>query len=345
MTSRLHAARGSHRLAWLVAAIVIAGAVIVGLPKYQAFIAAPSPAVGAQWETVLAQVRDLERRIGFRPTENFTRLATDLTSYPFCGRASNRRLPYSYQDRLIEWPEIEQEAECRRVGADTDVYFDNVEAWGEIRTPVTVAMVAGKLDRFVYLVIHEDCHDQYDLPYGIEEPLCDVITHRAMKQFARERYRRLDIERRAIDRYVRTEPHATRIIIGYFRQLEQLYDRYEQGRISHAQMLERRTQIFRSAEGALDIGEGQINSIVFANYMTYSRHYPALAQVAARWGDDLAGVVAFFKLVDARKPERALVARRLGIEDEKDPVLLRAHEEAVLATVRAMAGPAIRITR
>ena len=345
MTSELPALRRSHRLAWLLAAMLTAGAVIVGLPKYQAFIAPPSPVVGAQWEAVLAQVRDLERRIGFRPTENFARLATDLTSYPFCGRASNRRLPYSYQDRLIEWPQIEQEAECNQVGADTDVYFDKVEAWGEIRTPVTAAMVAGKLDRFVYLVIHEDCHDQYELPYGIEEPLCDVITHRAMKQFARERYRPLDVERRALDRYARTEPKSTRITITYYRHLEQLYARYEQGHISHGQMLELRAQIFRSAEDALDLAEGQINSIMFANYMTYSRHYPALAQVAARWGDDLAGMVAFFRLVDARKPEREWVAKRLGIEDEKDPALLRAYEESVLATARAMAGATVPIKR
>lgn len=330
--------RRSHWIAWLIAATIIAAAAVVAVPKLQAFLAPPSPPVGSQWETVLAQVRDLERRIGFRPTENFARLATDLTSYPFCGRASNRRLPYSYQDKLIEWPEIEREEECRQVGADTDVYFDKVEAWGEIRTPVTAAMIAGKLDRFVYLVIHEDCHDQYDLPYGIEEPLCDVITHRAMRKFARERYRWHDVERRAIDRYARAEPKSTRITIEHYRKLERLYERYERGEISHEAMLEARAQIFRAAESALDVAEGQLNSIVFANYMTYSRHYPALARVAARWGDDLAGIVAFFRLVDARKPARESVAEQLGIDDEKDPAFLRAYEAGVLATVRAMSG-------
>lgn len=328
----------SHWIAWLIAVTIIAAVTIAAVPKMQAFLAPPSPPVGAQWETLLAQVRDLERRIGFRPTENFARIATDLTSYAFCGRASNRRLPYSYQDKMIEWPEIEREEECRQVGADTDVYFDKVEAWGEIRTPVTAAMIAGKLDRFVYLVIHEDCHDQYGLPYGIEEPLCDVITHRAMRQFARERYRWHDVERRAIDRYARSEPKSTRITLEHYRRLEQLYASYERGAIAHEAMLAARETIFRAAEDELDIASGQLNSIVFANYMTYSRHYPTLAQVADRWGDDLRGVVAFFRLVDARKPQIETVAKQLGIEDERDPAFLRAYEAGVLATVRAMSG-------
>lgn len=325
-------------LVWSIALALVAGAAYIGAPKVQTFLAPPSPPVGAHWGTILAQVRDLERRIGFRPTENFARVATDLTSYPFCGRASNRRLPYSYEDRSIEWPQIEREEACKDVGIDIDVYFDKVEAWGEIRTPITAAMIAGNLDRFVYLVIHEDCHDQYELPYGIEEPLCDVITHRAMRQFARERYRWHDVERRAINRYARNEPKSTRIVLQHYRRLEQLYASYERGEITHEAVLAAREQIFRDAENALEIASGQLNSIVFANYMTYSRHYPALASVAARWGEDLRGVVAFFRLVDARKPDRESVAKQLGIEDEKDAAFLQAYEASVLATARSMAG-------
>jgi hypothetical protein len=339
MTRRPQGVRGRHRAAWFVA--VLALVVVLGaaaLPRIEAFFTPASPPVGPGWSTVLTQIRALEHRIGFRPTENFARLATELTSYPFCGRASNRRLPYSYQDRLIEWPEIEQEAQCLQVDADTDAYYDEVEAWGEIRTPVTTAMIDGKLDRFVYLVLHEDCHDQYDLPYGIEEPLCDVLTHRAMTQFARERYRWHDVERRSINRYARTEPRSARITIRYYHELEQLYARYEQGRLSHARLLEMRAGVFRAAEDAMDIAEGQLNSIVFANYMTYSRHYPAIARIVDGWGDDLAGAVAFFRLVDARKPGRESVAKRLGVEDEREPVFLRGYEEAVLATARAMSG-------
>ena len=40
------------------------------------------------------------------------------------------RLFHCDRRRMIEWPQIEQEAECNQVGADTDVYFDKVEAWG-----------------------------------------------------------------------------------------------------------------------------------------------------------------------------------------------------------------------
>ena len=31
-------------------------------------------------------------------------------------------------------------------------------------------MITGKLDRFIYLVIHEDCHDQFELLLRLGAP-------------------------------------------------------------------------------------------------------------------------------------------------------------------------------
>src|SRR5690606_27146866 len=93
-----------------------------------------------------------------------------------------------------------------------DFFFGWVEAVGEAGTPVTPAMITSQLDRFLYLVIHEDCHDQFDLPYGVEEALCNLITYRAMSEFAQEAFGAEGFEDRAIRRYAgreRDRTHAT----------------------------------------------------------------------------------------------------------------------------------------
>jgi hypothetical protein len=63
-----------------------------------------------------------------------------------------------------------------------------IEAVGEVGVPVTTALLEGKLDRFLYLVIHEDCHDQFEFPYGFEEALCNLIAYQGMKAFSTRQY-------------------------------------------------------------------------------------------------------------------------------------------------------------
>lgn len=327
---------------WPLLAVLmfLAAGTIVGCTQLNEFLAPPAPPVADKWPTLLEELRAYEQRIGFRATRNFAKVATDRTSFPYCGRASNRRLPYSYSDRVIEWPEIEQEEVCRNVGADIDVYFGKAEAWGEIGTPITAAMLASTLDRFVYLVIHEDCHDQFDLPMGIEEPLCDIIAHRAMAEFSSEKFSWYATENRALKHYARSQAKHARRTILHYQRIEGLYQRFERGEISHANLLQLRSREFARAERELNIETGQLNNIGLANFMTYSRHYPALERIAEAWRDDLAGMIQFFRLVDARKPPREELLKQLALSDEKHADFLRAYEAAVLDVARRLAGTA-----
>ena len=317
---------------WL-AALGIALAAVVGCVELKEFAAPQPPAVGAEWRELLDELRVFERRIGFRPTSNFAKLTTDRQSFPFCGQASNHRLPYSYQDSVIGWLDDVTEAKCREVPADIDVYYGEVEAWGEIGTPVTAAMVAGTIDRFIYLVIHEDCHDQFELPNGIEEPLCDILTHRAMAEFSSEKFRWYAREHRAIKHYTRSESRHARATISHYAELERLYQRFERNELSHEALLRLRAQTFARAERSLELSAGQLNSILLANYMTYSRHLPQLERSIDRLQAELPEVLEFFRLVDRRKPSEATVMQRLGVTERKNAAFLRAYEAAVMATI------------
>ena len=165
---------------WARGLVVVAllAAVTVGCAGLSEFFAPSAPGVADEWAALLHEIRAYERRIGFADTDNFVDHSPEHDAFPVCGYASRLTLPYSYEDPAIKWVDSATEVQCLSHGPDADVYFATVEAWGEVGTPVTPAMVTSKLDRFLYLVIHENCHDQFELPYGIEEALCDLITHK-----------------------------------------------------------------------------------------------------------------------------------------------------------------------
>ncbi|HXF66087.1 MAG TPA: aminopeptidase [Burkholderiales bacterium] len=301
----------------------------------------PGPRLYEKGAAVIGTIRDFERRIGFRETDNFLDLDNETESFPFCGVVSRLHLPYSYEDPAIQWLEAATEAECRALAPEgADVYFGQTEAVGEAGTPVTPSMLAGTLVRFVYLVIHEDCHDQFDLPLGIEEALCNVITYNAMVAFAAEKSGFL--ERTAMRRYAQRESERTRAAKAFYEELERLYARHRGGEIPAEALLAERARIFARAERALAWEKGALNNVAIANDMTYSRHFPFLEEVFEALGRDLARTVAFFRHVDAVKPARAAVKKKLGIQEERSVEFIRAYEEAVLDTIRKALAQSVR---
>ena len=299
------------------------------------FLAPTAPAIAGEWAALLAEIRDFERSIGFTVTANFAGAAHERQSYAFCGHASPLTLPWSYEDPAIRWWRTDDEAECRALAPDEDMFFRRLEAKGEAATPVTGAMLEGKLDRFVYLVIHEDCHDQFALPLGIEEALCDFITHQAMIAFAVQRYAPLSREQRTIRRYAETQAAQARATIQWYARVEALYAQHARGAISAPALLQERAVLFARAEQPLGFAASEMNNVSLANSMTYSRHYPLIEDVFDAQGRDLARTVAFFRHVDATRPAPEAVRRQLGISDSGSAAFLRAHEKMLVDVFRA----------
>ena len=304
----------------------------------------PGPRLYEEGAAVIDGIRDFERRIGFRPTDNFTDLDQETESYPFCGAASSLHLPYSYEDPAIRWfDDATTEEECRiEAGPGADAYFGQTEAVGEQGTPVTTGMLAGTLVRFVYLVFHEDCHDQFDLPYGIEEPLCNVIAYHAMAAYSAERDRFSALERVALRRYAVRESERTRQAKAFYEQLEAAYERHARREIPAQVLLEERARVLAQAERALAWEKGSLNNVGIANDMTYSRHFPLLESVFIALDRDLARTVAFFREVDAKKPSPAAVMKRHGLKSDRGVEFLRANEAAVVETIEKLLPAATR---
>jgi putative aminopeptidase len=293
-----------------------------------------TPRAPKEWATLVDDIRAFERRIGFAPTNNFVSFTEERGGFPFCGHASRFSLPYSYEDPAIQWRDSLTAEECRAQAGGADVYFGILEALGEVGTPVTPEMAASKIDRFLYLVIHEDCHDQFDLPTGIEEALCNLVAYKAMAAFSAERLASSARANWAVHRYASLESQRTRATIVHYEQLATVYARYERREMSHDALMRERARILRAAARDLAWKRGPLTNVGLASDMTYSRHYPFLESVFEALGGNLAKTVAFFKHVDRLKPSRAAIMEQQGIASEESVDFLRAYETAVIETAR-----------
>ena len=331
------------KLSLLLTVFTLSAILFGGCARIQDFVF-PVPGVPSEWNALLADVRAFERRIGFKETANFKTVYQDAGSYSLCGYAPRLRLPYSYEDPAIRWGDAQNEQDCHAGAKADDVYFTTVEAVGEIGTAVTSTMLEGKLDRFLYLVIHEDCHDQFDLPYGVEEALCNLIGYKGMSAFTAQKYGSKAREGRAIRRYADHQSALTRAVVGYYNQVEELYAQHARHEISAEGVLKTRARIFGAAERTFGWKKNAMNNVGLANEMTYSRHYQQLERVHEALGNDLAKTVAFFKVVDKRKPAPASVMKQLRISDAISVQFVRAYETAVVDTIEttlnAMPGTA-----
>jgi hypothetical protein len=288
-----------------------------------------------KWAGLIDEMRVYERRIGFSETPNFLQIAEDQESFAYCGHASWLRLPYSYEDPAIRWTHDISREECLALGRDEDVYFDQAEALGEIGTPLTRSMLHAPLERFLYLVFHEDCHDQFEFPAGIEEALCNVIAYRAMVVFARDRFGPKSAEHARVAGYVAAQAERSLLTRAYYRRLALLYAQYERKELTARTLMRERHPLFRLAERVLAREAGSLNNVSIATDMTYDRHYPLFVSIHDFLGSDLARTVHFFKTVDARKPAPEQVMKRQGLRDEKNLAFIRAYEAAVIDTIRA----------
>jgi len=300
-----------------------------------ALLAACAMAVPKEWESLLEDLRAYQRRVGFERFDSFLEFSAEQGKYAFCGQVSQLYLPYSYEDPAMRWLDA-TEAECRKVGPHTDAYFGTVEAVGEVGAAVTNEVLGAPLHRFVYLVLHEDCHDEFKLPYGIEEALCNLIAYRGMVGFSESQYRWLSRENLAIRRYATGETVQTQIVKAIYEELEKRYLAHARGQISTEVLLQDRARILARAERQLRWKRGSLNNVGLANEMTYSRHYPFLEEAHAALGSDIARTMAFFKRVDAAKPTPREVMKRLRLKSETGVEFLRAYEVEVVRTIEKL---------
>jgi hypothetical protein len=298
--------------------------------------------VPEEWQPLLEEVRAFEQRIGFKKTATFVEFSEEQGRVPFCGHVSPLYLPYSYEDPAILWYNVQTERECRAHADGADVYFGTVEALGEVGAAVSPEVLDVQLQRFLYLILHEDCHEQFDFPYGIEEALCNLIAYEGIARFSEEKYGPKAREYKAIQKYAKVEPERTRAVKALYEELAGLYARYQRKELPEQALMSERTHVFRKAERALGWRRGTVNNVGMASEMTYSRHYPLLETVYVALGRDLRRTVEFFRRVDKIKPSPDHFMKKHRIASKEGLDFIRGYETAVAGTIETLLAKATR---
>jgi len=315
-----------HGVAVRLAALALLAAVLAGCTGVR---------VPKEWEALLEEVRAFERRIGFQRTATFAEFSKEQGRVSFCGHVSPLYLPYSYEDPAILWYDVATERACRAHADGADVYFGTVEVLGEVGAAVSPEVLAVQLQRFLYLVFHEDCHEQFDFPYGIEEALCNLIAYRAMARFSEQKYGPKAREYLAIQKYTTEEAGRTRSIRALYEELAGHYARYDRHEMSSDMLLKERARVFGKAERVLAWRRGSFSNVGMANEMTYSRHYPLFESVYDALGRDIGRTVEFFRRIDKVKPTPNQVMKKHRIVSKDSVDFIRAYEAEIVRTVEA----------
>ena len=293
----------------------------------------PAPRAREDWQRLVAKVRLVQQRIGFRPTANFKRADEKLEGYPFCGHTSPLYLPYSFDDPAIRWIEARTEQECRAASASADSNFTKAEAVAGLATPVTRRMLTAPLARFLYLVAHEDCHEQFNFPSGIEEALCNAFAFAVMERLAEERFQDDADARLAITRFTSAGAARAAFTRALYEGLARLYAQHEKALIGEDELLRERAEMLRSAEERFARPAGAFNNIWLATAITYSRHFALMQRVLDFFSGDLRRTLAFFRGIDAVKPESAEFAAARQFDDENSVAFVRAYEAAIVEMI------------
>jgi hypothetical protein len=200
-------------------------------------------------------------------------------------------------------------------------------------TPVTGKMLIAPLARFLYVAIHEDCHEQFALPGGIEEALCNALAYAGMEQIARERFNDSPVEYRAISEFTSSGAARAEFMVGLYEELAAVYARHQSALISEETLLEQRAEIFSNAAQRLERSRAALNNIWLATAVTYGRHYRLMRRVIDAFDGDLAQAVAFFRRVDSAKLDRPSFAAKHGCGGEDNIAFVRAYEAAIVAVI------------
>ena len=304
-------------------------------PLYTSVPELSSPRSQDEWSRLVEDVRLFQRRIGFHPTRNFRHADGATDGYRFCGHGSPLYLPYSYQDPAIRWVDAATEDECRASAENTDVSFAMTEAIAGRGTPVTAKLLVAPLARFLYVIMHEDCHEQFALPAGIEEALCNALAYAGMQQIARERFSDSPDDHNAITSFARAGAARAEFTSGMYEELAGLYARHDSALISVETLLRERGEILRSAERRLARPEGTLSNVWVATVVTYSRHYRSMKRGLEAFDGDLAQTVSFFRRVDAAKPDRPAFAAKHGCSSEGEVGCVRAYEAAIVDIIES----------
>jgi len=249
---------------------------------------------------LIAEIKAFEKRLGFTETENFNTYAEDIEAYFHTFFSPSTQLAYSLDDPLLQ--SAEGRPEDLPYSLDGyDVFFYPIEALAGINTPITASLLEAPLHRLIHVVIHEDWHEQIDLPLGIEEPTGEVISYPVAMLFAEEKYSRNSKVYKELKKEFDNKLKESEIYKRYYHELDKLYSTYNTGEISLPETMSQKKQLLKSMSNEIMSLYGgrpdQLNNAYISFQMTYFRHLSTMHQIYQATNYDLIRTMELFRSI------------------------------------------------
>lgn len=226
---------------------------------------------------LVREIKAFEARLGWKPTDNFGQYSRTRGVYPYC--------TYAGEFDFILSNSTTEKKKCEEEGAGRDTVYSEIEAIAGSNTPLSRSLVADGLPRFIYLIFHEDFHEQIlGVPtLEINESAAQLISLLAGRDFAREKYGEGSKVYRLLAADVELSLASARIENRYHKELSNLYDRVLRGELGREEGLEKKALLFKEMRGECKKGvklatsfscEDMTNNAVFATNIPYAMYYP-----------------------------------------------------------------------
>jgi|GEM_PF-3176618 len=282
-----------------------------------------------------------EQELRFKRFVNFQRYSNDNTVY-FCVRlAPKGKLSYDYVQGEIKSTVHETLQEAREVAEqnkethDAYVYRLDAVAGGY---PLTNAFVELDKPRQVFLVLHEDWHDNIDFSLSLEEATGNVIGYAGAIEFFKQ-YAKDPVSAKKAERDARWALAKAKVVVKFYQRLEKLYARKG---IEDSVREYAREELFKEAKKecaeidkktGLTLSNLEFNNATLSTWMTYDRYFDLAWRVYLGTGKNLKKTVAIFRSIRPLSDKSTL---RLWFRGEQT---VKEYEEEVVGYLEQFADP------
>ena len=249
----------------------------------------PQNPSAADRKDLVSAVKRLEKKLGFRRTKNFHKESAESAVAYRCYYTGKLELPDSYEKlQLLQGTK----AGCPLDRQKYDVFFYPMDANGSGKTPVSASLAHESVERFLFVVPHEDFHANKELrklPAAWGEASATLIGFLMAGEVARQRFGEHSEVYKNLQREPELFARKAEIVNRHHAQLSQLYAAARAGQISELEALEQKQRAFeefREECAAISPEPKSFNRCLAANNNaglafdeTYTKYYPKMYQL------------------------------------------------------------------
>jgi hypothetical protein len=277
---------------------------------------------------LIAAVKSLEKKLGFRRTRNFHKETAESAVAYRCYYTGKLELPESYAGLQLL---AGTKAGCPLDTQKYDVFFYPMDASGSGKTPVSSTLEHESVERFLVVVPHEDFHANKGLrklPAAWGEASATLMGFLIAQEVARQKFGENSETYQNIQREPELFARKAELVNRYHTQLSRLYAAARTGQISEHEALEQKQQAFeefREECMAISPEPKSFNRCLATNNNaglafdeTYTKYYPLMYQLYLAEGRELKPTLyTLQRVLNAKTDEEGLQNLQEALKSEK----------------------------